>query len=281
MKTLLIFGHGYVAKHLAKRLHSDQIKVFITTRQSIDQQPDYATLINFYSQEVSDLIKSSDFILSTAAPQTTDPILQQHQLALKQFQGTWMGYLSSTGVYGDHEGRWVDENSETNPSHEMGMMRLNAEKAWLRLYHEHLIPLHIFRLTGIYGPGRNAVEAILNGRDYTIYKKNHFFSRIHVDDICQALMHSMRQPTPGEIFNVGDDHPEAANVVYQHAAKLLNREKLKELSLQNFKHQSKLLNFYQDNKKVSCQKIKTTLHLEWTFPSYIEGLQNCFNRTIS
>ena len=90
MKTLLIFGHGYVAKHLAKRLHSDQIKVFVTTRQSIDQQPDYATLINFYSQEVSDLIKSSDFILSTAAPQTNDPILQQHQLALKQFQGTWI-----------------------------------------------------------------------------------------------------------------------------------------------------------------------------------------------
>ena len=155
----------------------------------------------------------------------------------------------------------------------MGMMRLHAENAWLRLYHEHLIPLHIFRLTGIYGPGRNAVEAILNGRDYTIYKKNHFFSRIHVDDICQALMHSMRQPTPGEIFNVGDDHPEAANVVYQHAAKLLNREKLKELSLQNFKHQSKLLNSTKIIKKSVVKKSKLRFTWNGLFPLTLKAFK--------
>ena len=281
-KTILIFGDGYVSTHLTQALCDQGWVVYKTGKQAPDHPQrlsDQVIMINFYSPALPALIKASDAILSTVPPQTAsgttgiDPVLEKYCGILAQETFTWIGYLSATSVYGDHQGKWVTEKSFCNPSNEKSNNRLLAENQWTQLFTGHAQPVHIFRLSGIYGPGRNCLESIAGGKDFTIIKKNHCFSRIHVDDICLSLLASLAVPTPGEIYNVSDDDPAPLHHVHQYAAHLLDKSALTEIPLAEANLSSQALNFFHDHKKVSNKKITATLHLKWHYPHYRVGLE--------
>ena len=184
----------------------------------------------------------------------------------------WVGYLSSTSVYGDHQGNWVDEESECNPQGVSGLLRFKAEQAWLAFAELNQIPLHIFRLAGIYGPDRNSMQRIYAGKKYSIFKEGQLFSRIHVDDIVSVLLASINAPYPFSIYNVADDEPAASHVVDAYASLLLKRAALPLLSFEKAPLSPMEKNFYSNNRRVSNLKIKHELNVSLQYPSFREGL---------
>jgi nucleoside-diphosphate-sugar epimerase len=184
----------------------------------------------------------------------------------------WVGYLSTTGVYGNLDGAWVDENSPCNPSGVRGRRRAEAEEAWMSLYETAALPVHIFRLPGIYGPGRNQLVSIKNGKARRILKPGQIFSRIHVQDIAAILMASMRQPNPGSIYNIADDEPAPPAEVVTFAAGLLGVEPPPVLDFATADLSPMARSFYADSKRVSNAKIKAELGIQLKYPTYREGL---------
>ena len=231
-KIIIIFGNGYVSKFLTQKLAKLGWIIYCLSRR-VDVEKiigcENVKLINFFNSGLPSIIKSSKIILSTLPPENKiiDPVLQIYSdlIAKENFQ--WIGYLSSTNVYGDQHGTWVDEETKCVPNNEKARIRLLAEEQWLNLYLKYKLPIHILRLSGIYGPSRNCLEEIKNGKDFTILKKNQLFSRIHVTDICNAIIASINSPTAGEIYNVSDDEPAPFNVVQQFGAAILNKNHLK------------------------------------------------------
>lgn len=276
-KTVIIFGHGYVSKFLMQKLNAFDWTVFCTSRKVDIGKPiknENVIIINFLDPDLPSLIKSSNVLLSTAPPnnEMIDPVLDQYANIISNNIFEWVGYLSSTSVYGDHHGAWVDEETECVPSNNQSKIRLLAEQQWLDLYSRSKLPVHILRLSGIYGPYRNCLEQIKDGKDFTIVKKDQFFSRIHVEDICAAIIASIKSPTAGEIYNVSDDQPAPVNIVQQFGASILNANSLKEIPFEfsNLSDQAK--SFFNDNKKVSNEKVKKKLNIKWVYPDYIVGL---------
>jgi len=280
-KTILIFGNGYVSKFLSKSLNDLGWLVYCTSRQ-VELEKSFVCetikIINFFDPKLYEIIKSANIILSTVPidNEFIDPVLEHYFGIISQEEFEWVGYLSSTGVYGDHDGKWVDEQTKCKPSNCKSKIRLLAEEKWLGLYIKYKIPIHIFRLSGIYGPGKNCLQEIQNGKNFTIIKKDQYFSRIHVVDICQAMIASINSPAPGELYNVSDDEPAQINVVQQFGARLLNRKQLVEIPFEeaNLSKQAKM--FFDDNKKVSSNKILKSLNITWKYPNYRIGLlQGC------
>lgn len=276
-KTVIIFGHGYVSKFLIQKLNALGWIIYCTSRKVEIGKPvknENVTIINFLDPALPSLIKSSNVILSTVPPNNKiiDPVLDGYADIISKDTFEWIGYLSSTSVYGDHNGAWVNEETKCIPSNEQSRVRLLAEQRWLKLYSKNKLPVHILRLSGIYGPHRNCLEQIKNGKYFTIIKKDQFFSRIHVEDICMATIASIKSPTAGKIYNVSDDEPAPINIVQQFAASILNANLLREIPFEvsNLSDQAKY--FFNDNKKVSSQKIKEKLNIKWTYPNYIVGL---------
>ncbi|MDP2194097.1 MAG: SDR family NAD(P)-dependent oxidoreductase, partial [Alphaproteobacteria bacterium] len=203
-----------------------------------------------------------------------DPVLDIYKDAMKNSPASWIGYLSATSVYGNHDGAWVDEASLCVPDTPKAMLRLQSEEQWQALYHQHGKPVHIFRLAGIYGPFQNTLVHLKNGKRDTIVKPGHYFSRIHVADICKGLVASMEQPQPWAIYNMADDEPAPLHVVQQYGAKLLDLPQLTE-TLYNQAHLSPgMREFFENNKRVCAKKIKQDLNVSWTYPTYREGLKN-------
>ncbi|CDZ76393.1 hypothetical protein BN59_00662 [Legionella massiliensis] len=184
----------------------------------------------------------------------------------------WLGYLSSTGVYGDHQGSWVSEESECIPHTVTGVARLKTEQAWFLFAQKHQLPLHSFRLSGIYGPGRNALERLIQGKKHSIFKKHQVFCRIHVEDIVTTLLASTQLPNPLPIYNVSDDEPVPAHVVDHYAAKLLYRDPLPLIPFSEAELSPMQQEFYANNRRVSNLKIKRDLHVSLKYPTYKEGL---------
>ena len=276
-KTILIFGNGYVSKFLSKELLNLGWFVYCTSRQAESQkitENQNIKIINFFDPTLPQIIKSSHVILSTAPTddQTIDPILDKYLRIISQEKFEWVGYLSSTGVYGNHDGKWINEQTKCAPSHFKSKIRLLSEQKWLELYLKYKIPVHILRLSGIYGPERNCLEEINKGKDFTIIKKDQYFSRIHIFDICQAIIASINSPTPGEIYNVSDDEPAPINVVQQFGAHILNKNPLNELLFENANLSKQSEMFFNDNKKVSNDKIVKNLNIKWIYPNYRIGL---------
>lgn len=273
-----IFGYGYTAQALAPKLIAQGFQVIGTSRS-----PDKSTqnntnvkLIAFDSPDIENDLGLATHLLICIPPNSTscDIVLSQYRdLIQKQAPLlNWIGYLSSTGVYGNHKDDWVNEESLCIPHTPSGIARLTAEQHWLSFAQEQNLPLHLFRLSGIYGPRRNALERLINGKKYSIYKENQVFSRIHVDDITTTLLASIQLPKPLSIYNVSDDEPAPAHLVDLFATKLLHKEPLPLLPFSEARLSPMEEAFYSNNRRISNFKIKKELNVVLKYPNYIEGL---------
>jgi nucleoside-diphosphate-sugar epimerase len=203
-----------------------------------------------------------------------DPVIARNrpQLAARARQLKWAAYLSTTGVYGDHSGGWVDEDTPLTPNTERGEKRVEAEAQWLALWHETGFPIHLFRLAGIYGPGRNQLLSVLDGSARRIIKPGQVFSRIHVEDIARVLVASMAHPHPGRAYNVCDDEACPPQDVIAHAATLLGRPVPPDIPFADAELSPMARSFYADSKRVSNARIKAELGVTLAYPTYREGL---------
>jgi len=279
-ESIGLLGYGYTARYFAKLLNKARFNVFGTKRNlSIgNQSNNEINLLEFTHKNVLTILEQcSSFLISIAPdPNGIDPFLVEFKKTLLEHSSTikWIGYLSSTGVYGNHEGKWVDEQSVSNHVNERNSNRLHVEQQWLALFREYNIPVHVFRLASIYGPNRNVIEKILAGKDYSIVKKGQYFSRVHVDDIAALLYQSLQHPTPGEIFNVCDDFPAPSDEVDRYAASILQMGELKLVDYKEAQLSPMARSFYDNNRRVSNQKIKKQLSYQFQYPCYKLGLQN-------
>lgn len=272
-----IFGFGYTAKALAPKLIAQGFKVIGTSRTPGGQEHYTSSkLIEFDSPDMENYLSLATHLLICIPPTSkmSDIVLIKYgELIKKQAPYLkWSGYLSSTGVYGNHEGNWVNEHSECIPHTPTGIARLKAEEAWFSSAHKHQLPLHIFRLSGIYGPRRNVLERLMHGKKQSVFKEHQVFSRIHVEDIVTTLLASIKLPNPLSIYNVSDDEPAPAHVVDQYACKLMHREPLP-LTPFSEAHLSPMeQEFYANNRRISNVKIKEELGVVLNYPTYKEGL---------
>ena len=218
----------------------------------------------------------TDLLVSVPPDAAGDPVLDQHGNDIAAATGLrWLGYLSTTGVYGDTGGAPVDETSRVNPSGERGRRRVQAEQRWLNLNTHYEVPVHVFRLAGIYGPGRSILDQVRAGRARRIDKPGHLFSRIHVADISTVLRASMVRPVPGAIYNVADDRPAPPSDVVAHACELLGVEAPAPIHLDVARAEMSemALSFWRDNRRVVNRRIKDELGVNLKFPDYETGLQ--------
>ena len=286
--NILFLGAGYTAKCMIRQLrHIDQFagsRIHGTTRtgQNFQNIKDAgATPVLFEgtgpSETLRRLIKAADFILSSISPkQEGDAVLAHHAADIVANNTLkWLGYLSTVGVYGDHQGAWVNEESQAKPSSERSKWRKQAEDNWLKLHQDHSTPVHIFRLPGIYGPGRGPLNKLKQGRARRIEKKGQVFNRAHVEDIAQTLIQSLRNPNPGSIYNIADDEPAPPQDVLAYGAQLLGIEPPPLIPFNEAEMTTMARSFYTDNKKVSNKRIKEELAIKLKYPTYREGLKAC------
>lgn len=274
-KVLLSIGHGYSAKTLAGRLITRGWRVIGTTRSeekadAIRQTGAEAVLWPGYDL-TSNLEAASHVLLSAGPNGDGDPVLfeMEHSFRQRADRFAWVGYLSTTGVYGDREGGWVDETSECRPSTRRGKWRLAAEEAWSAIPG---LPLHIFRLAGIYGPGRGPFSKVRNGTVRRIIKSGQVFSRIHVEDIASVLEASIARPDPGAIYNVCDDEAAPPQDVIAHAARLLDLPVPPAIDFEEAEMSDMARSFYAESKRVSNRRIREELGVNLRYPTYREGL---------
>ncbi|MAM95160.1 SDR family oxidoreductase [Parvibaculum sp.] len=214
-------------------------------------------------------------LISTPPGEAGDPVLAAHRDLLKRIapQIKWAGYLSTTGVYGDRKGGWVNEETPLDPNVTRSNRRAAAESEWQALAAESALPLHIFRLAGIYGPRRNQLQGVIDGTAKRIVKEGQVFSRIHVEDIANVLEASMARPNPGAIYNVCDDEPAPAPVVVAYAAELLGRTPPPEIPFEEAGLSPMARSFYMASRRVSNARMHEELGVTLAYPSYREGLK--------
>ncbi len=274
MNTLLSFGHGYSARALTRLLPGDW-RVIGTTRSTEKAKSLRAEGVKPVIWPGSDLKQALDaatHLLISAAPNTEgDPVLRDWHdaIAARADRFAWVGYLSTTGVYGDREGGWVDEDSDLRPATRRGQARVEAEAAWRAIPD---LPLHIFRLAGIYGPGRGPFAKVRAGTARRIVKPGQVFSRIHVEDIAQVLMASIKAPRPGAIYNLCDDDPAPPQDVIAHAAELLGLPVPPEVPFDEAEMSPMARSFYAESKMVRNDRITNELGVKLIHPDYRSGL---------
>jgi nucleoside-diphosphate-sugar epimerase len=286
---LLIFGFGYTAHFLAKELRETTIQVTATTRNNdaVGYSREFdCELIHFSEKSIEQALATASHLLISTPPthDLGDPVWVNFGNLLKKYTKNiqWIGYLSSTSVYGDHQGRWVDESSKPIALGAQGQLRVSAENEWCSFAEAYQLPLTIFRLAGIYGPQRNVLLRLMAGKCDTIVKDGQFFSRIHVDDIVLAIIAAMQNPKLGiTIYNVADDEPAASHVVDEYATSLLQRPPLKRVAYEVATLSPMAQEFYSHNKRVSNAKLKRELNIKLSYPSYKEGLAHLLQHEIS
>ena len=276
--TLLCVGHGYTAQALTRRLLARGGWRIIGTTRSPEKS---ARLKNTGVEPIiwpgSDLGKllgeASHVLVSIAPGNNGDPVLLSEANLLTAVAGSlvWAGYLSTTAVYGDHQGGWVNECTPLRPSTERGKLRVEAEKEWQRLREETGFPLHVFRLAGIYGPGRGPLAQIGRGRNTQVVKEGQVFNRIHVDDIARILEASMVKPRIGAVYNVCDDFPAPPNEVMSFGAELLGLPVPESVDVERADLSPMARSFYSESKRVSNQLVKQELAMTLRYPTYTTG----------
>ncbi len=285
--NIFCFGFGQVAKNFIYNLNKIYDVNFATTSRDKTQKKkiyginyiSYHLSDNTFDKEILKKIKNYDYILVSIPPKNgTDIVIKNFQNTLEILEVNWVAYLSATSVYGDHKGKWVDENSKLNPLTENGKSRLIAEKSWINLAKKKNLPIQIFRLSGIYSQERNILKKIKSGSHQIINKPEHFFSRIHVEDISNILKTTLnfKNIKSGEIYNLSDDYPCSNIEVANYAYDLMKVSKPKMIESNEIENEM-LKNFYKDSKKVSNKKIKEIFSCKLKFPTYKEGLRSIFN----
>ena len=279
--NIFCFGFGQVAKNFIKKLNTEQYNINLSATSRSESSKKIFNGINYnsylfnsenFDQNLVVKLKEADHILVSIPPENQeDLVIKNFSKFIESSKVKWITYLSATSIYGDHKGEWVNENSKTNPISNNGIARLKAENAWVSLEKNKKIPVQIFRLSGIYSNEKNILIRLKSGGVKLINKKNHFFSRIHVDDISNILFKSLSKFKSGEIYNLSDDKPSTSEDVTLFGAKMLNIENIEKIEVDQIKSEM-LKNFYNESKKVSNEKMKSYFNYNLKFPSYIEGL---------
>ncbi|MCG3269052.1 SDR family oxidoreductase [Yoonia sp. I 8.24] len=270
--SVLTFGYGYSAQALGRVLLQQGHSILGTTRGE-PTPADGAQIVQWPGTDMTAALDAATHLLISIAPDAAgDPVLAalQDEITARAAQFKWVGYLSTTGVYGDHNGGWVDETTALSPATKRGIARVKAEAAWAAIPD---IPLHIFRLAGIYGPGRGPFAKVRNGTARRIIKENQVFSRTHVDDIAQVLAASMARPNPGAIYNVCDDDPAPPQDVMGYAADLLGLPLPPAIDFETAEMTPMARSFYAESKKVRNDRIKSELGVKLLYPDYRSGLK--------
>ncbi|HSF65597.1 MAG TPA: SDR family oxidoreductase [Paracoccaceae bacterium] len=273
-RILLSLGHGYSAAGLARRLIPQGWRVIGTTRspgRMDDLRAEGVEPLLWPGTDLGPAIAQATHILTSIAPdEAGDPVIRAQGADLAATRPTWVGYLSTTGVYGDHQGGWVDESTPPTATSARGRQRILAEQQW----RDTGLPVHIFRLAGIYGPGRGPFEKVRDGTARRIIKPGQVFSRTHVDDIAQVLEASIRRPNPGAIYNVCDDDPAPPEDVIGHAAELLGLPlppaEAWETAQATMHPMAR--SFYAESRRVRNDRIKDELGVRLIHPDYRAGL---------
>lgn len=273
--TLLSLGHGFSARALGRRLVPQGWRVIGTTRKS-----EKVALLEVEGVEPllwpCDLklaLRGVTHLLTSIAPNDAgDPVMRDHRAAILAAAPDlqWVGYLSTTAVYGDHDGGWVDEGSPTDPATKRGQARVRAEREWLDIPN---LPVHVFRLAGIYGPGRGPFAKLRKGVAQRVIKKNQVFSRAHIEDIAQVLEASIAKPNPGRIYNVCDDDPARPQDVIEYAAQLLGMPPPPAVPFEEAEMSAMARSFYSDSKRVRNDRIKDELGVVLKHPTYKAALR--------
>ncbi len=279
--NLFCFGFGQVAKTFVNKLKTENFNVnlTITSRQKTSKvnfkginYQNYLLNNEEYDKNLILRLKDSDHILVSIPPiDGKDLVVKNFSKFIESSRVKWITYLSATSVYGDHKGKWVDESSKTKPTSINGIARLNAENSWFSLKTNKNLPIQIFRLAGIYSNENNILTRLKLGTAKLIDKKDHFFSRIHVEDIGNILFESLLNFKSGEIYNLSDDKPSSSKEVIKYGAKLLNIQYVEKSKIDEIESEM-LKNFYKDSKKVSNKKIKFFFGCNLKYPTYVEGL---------
>ncbi len=270
---LFCFGYSYCARALAARLRPQGFEIRGTSR-SPDRSGEVLPFDGDTPLDPAALAGSTHLLLSIPPGPGGDPVLRLHRDVLAALPDLrWIGYLSTTGVYGDRKGEWVDEDSPLLPESPRARRRAEAEAAWLAFGAGIGVPAHVFRLAGIYGPGRSTLDQVRQGRAQRIDRPGQVFSRIHVEDIATVLEASIRRPAPGgRIYNVCDDEPAAPADVVAEACRLLGMPLPPLIPFDTANLSDMGRSFWADNRRVRNDRIKRDLGVRLLYPSYREGL---------
>lgn len=274
---LFVFGFGYTAQTLAALAKNEGWEVAGTSRSPETRQRLKALgyqAVDFTPEAVTPLLQQATHLLVSTPLNRDwqDPVLLAFEPLIRASSLQWIGYLSTTGVYGDHQGAWVEEATPAKPTNPRGHGRLRAEAQWLALGEALRVPAQVFRLAGIYGPGRNALTQLKDGNARPIYKEGQVFSRIHVDDIARVLLASIQKAQGGEIYNVCDDLPAPSHEVIEYAAGLLSIPPPERIPFENANLSEMGKEFYESSRRVKNDKIKRELGVTLQYPTYREGL---------
>jgi nucleoside-diphosphate-sugar epimerase len=277
------FGLGFTGSALVRDVRTRGWVASGTCRENVHKEVWAGAGVQSYcfdgetiSEALQNALREASHVLVTIPPQKDDGdvVLKHFNKILKgSSQLRWLGYLSTTGVYGNRDGDWVDENSELKPGFDHQQRRVEAEGQWRDLYREHRVPVHIFRLAGIYGPGRNLLQRVRQGTARRIDQPGLVFNRIHVEDVVQVLSASMERPNPGAIYNVSDDVPSSPAEAVAFACELLHVDTPPLIALEDAELSKMARGFYLTNKKVRNHKIKEELGIQLRYPDYKAGLR--------
>jgi nucleoside-diphosphate-sugar epimerase len=279
--SLVIFGFGYTAEFFARQARGRFVRVVATVRtpEKAGRMADGGILGRVFPDAAgehsleADIAAAEALLVSVPPGPDGDPVLARFSEAIAAAPRVgWIGYLSTVGVYGDHHGAWIDETTTPQPVSRRSVQRLAAEEAWLGLGRRSGKPVQVFRLAGIYGPGRSPLQKVVDGTAKRIVKAGQVFNRIHVEDIAAVLAASLDRPRPGAIYNVADDEPAPPQDVVAHAAELAGLPPPPEVPFDEAEMTPMARSFYGENKRVSSRLIREELGVRLNYPTYREGL---------
>lgn len=289
--VILFLGFGYTSQFTAQYFTEAGYEIYGTTRgnkELIFPKTSNIHLVSFSTSSINPIIDRIEHIVVSVPPSIqnnsyNDPALSLMKSVLKESSNNLQSitYLSTTGIYGDHEGRWVNETTQPNPNNARSNARLQSEQRWDELCNRLNIKLRIFRLAGIYGPGRNALMHVRDGSAKSIFKNGQVFSRIHVEDIANIIHKTiMHRPGSDGIFNIADDYPCSTIEVNNYAAKLLSMPEPEIVHIDDANLSVMGKEFYSSCRRVNNDKVKQLLQIQLLYPTYREGLEAIYSKLL-
>ena len=277
-KKILIFGGGFSGEFIAREIRKVGFEAFTSSRTLKNNKWSFVYDSDNNELPPDKLFKDVSHVLSCIPPNKdgTDPLLSRLQNKLLDLNLEWAGYLSTTGVYGNTFGNWVSEDDPANPIQERSKRRLLCEQKWINTK----LPTQIFRLPGIYGPGRSTLDSILKKNIKIIFKENQVFSRVHVADIANAIIYIIQNKNNFDfykIINIADDHPSSQIEVIKYSYQLLGMEMPEQIDFEKAKNNLSpiALSFWEENRRVSNSLLCEELGYKLIYKDYKSGLKNC------